>query len=156
MASAAAANVLGIRCRVSAIRLSSTYILWGEDSSFPPTSMIPLYLEHAVACTNTTSWLGLSSHVAKSKSDWCLSTRPFQQKYANAKAENSQQNGSHELAEATLPKTIALATKNHGPIMNPNAPTRSAQIRGERKQEEMSINASRISSHEKKMRSCQI
>ena len=64
----------------------------------------------------------------------------------------ARRNGSQELAEATLPKTIALGTKNHGPIIKPKAPTRSAKILGKRKQEEMSKKARTISSFGKEIR----
>ena len=101
-------------------------------------------------------WLGSSYHVAKSKRNLCFSTGPFRQRYANAKSSIAQENGFHKLIEARLSKTIALDAKNYGPIMNPNAPTRSAQIRRKRKQEEMSTNAGKIFLCGKEMRSLQI
>ena len=44
---------------------------------------------------------------------------------------------SQELTDTTLPKTIAFAAKNQGPIKKPKAPHRSATMRGNRKQAEI-------------------
>ena len=55
------------------------------------------------------------------------------------------QKGSQELADATLPNTIAFAEKYIGPITNPKAPTKSTNIRGKQKQDKMSMKANIIS-----------
>jgi len=55
-----------------------------------------------------------------------------------------------------MPKTMAFAAMYNGPSMNPNAPARSAKMRGKRKQEEISMKARNISSSGKVMRRFQI
>ena len=56
----------------------------------------------------------------------------------------ARRKGSQLDAEAMDPKTIAIARKKYPPAMKPNAPVRSACIRGNRKQALMSAEPSRI------------
>ena len=76
----------------------------------------------------------------------CLSTRCGSKKQSTAIPAMARLKGSQEFAEIMLPKTMAFAAKYQGPITKPNAPTRSANTRGKRKQEEMSTVARSISS----------
>ena len=71
--------------------------------------------------------------VAKAKTDHlimlkfllCLSSKILLAKYDNASAAIAQRKGSHDVADATLPKTIEFGAKNNEPIKNQNAPTKS-------------------------------
>ena len=68
----------------------------------------------------------------------------FLMKRACAIPSITRRNGSQELADATLPKTMALTAIYHGPNINPNASTRSAKTRGKQKQELISKKARKI------------
>ena len=80
----------------------------------------------------------------------------FGKKYTKVNATIARQNGSHELANASLLNTIAFAEKNHGHMINPNAPHKSAKMHGKQKQAEMSTKANNISSFGYVIRSRQI
>ena len=49
--------------------------------------------------------------------------------------------GSHDVADATLPKTIEFSAYHKGPIMNLNAPAKSGWMRGQQKQLDISMKA---------------
>ncbi len=118
--------------------------------------------QYAVACgvehtLMPSAWPGTNyslaaggGHASDQRSFWrsqsCLATRSGRKKYATASAAMATLNGSQELAEATLPNTPALAAKKIGPTMKPKAPTRSGNILGKRKQDEISRNAKNMSS----------
>ena len=60
------------------------------------------------------------------------------------------------MAKDTLPKTIAFAAKNQGPIIKPKTPIKSAKKLGNQKQADISINAKTISIYKNEMSALKI